>query len=71
MLKFVYEIYNGKKIPDIQPSPSPMFMIQYGGDITEQEYQQKIDSLDLAYIRELEDNNFAAICQIYAKKFIE
>jgi hypothetical protein len=71
MLKFVYEIYNGKKIPDIQPSPSPMNMIQYGGELTDAEYQQKIDSLDSNYIRELEDNNFAAICQIYVKKISE
>lgn len=68
MLKYEYEIFNGKKIPDIQPSPSPTIMIQFGGDKTENEYQQIIDSLDAAYIRELEDNNFAAICQVYAKK---
>jgi hypothetical protein len=68
MLRFVYEIFTGKKIPDIQPSPSPMIMIHFGGDKTEQEYQQIIESLDMAYIRELEDNNFAAICQVYARK---
>ena len=67
MLKYVYEIFSGKSIPDIQSSPPPTDMIQYGGDLTPTEYQQKIDSLDAAYVRELEDNNFASICNIYFK----
>lgn len=66
MLKYVYELFNGKSIPDIQPSPPPTDMVQYGGTLTTTAYQQKIDSLDAAYIEELEDNNFSAIC-IYMK----
>jgi hypothetical protein len=65
MLKFVYEIFNNKKIPDIQPSPPPTEMVQYGGSLSILEYQQKIDSLDNAYQKELEDNNFTAICNVY------
>jgi hypothetical protein len=68
MLKFVYELYNGKCIPDIQPSPSPTCMVHYGGNITPIEYQKKIDQLDISYIHELEDNNFANICSIYLGK---
>ena len=67
MLLYLYEIFTGKSIPDIQPSPEPTEMIEYGGDLTATEYGQKIDSLDTAYIRELEDNNFASICNIYIK----
>jgi hypothetical protein len=68
MLKYVYEIYMEKSIPDIQPSPPPTEMIQYGGNLTESEYKQKIESLDTAYVRELEDNNFSSICKMYAEK---
>lgn len=70
MLKYVYEIFNGKSIPDIQPSPSPTDMVQYGGHLTPVEYQQKIDSLDVAYMRELEDNSFTSICTLYASKIM-
>jgi hypothetical protein len=65
MLKYIYELFTGKTIPDIQPSPSPTEMQQYGGKLTPNDYQQKIDHLDFAYARELEDNAFASICNIY------
>jgi hypothetical protein len=68
MLKYIYEQFTGKSIPDIQPSPHPTEMQQYGGKLTSSEYQQKIESLDYAYMRELEDNNFASICNIYLKQ---
>ena len=67
MLKYTYEIFMGKPIPDIQPSPPPTNMIQYGGSLTPLEYQQKIDNLDTAYQRELEDNNFVSICTNFIK----
>jgi hypothetical protein len=67
MLIYVYEIFTGKSIPDIQPSPPPIEMIQYGGALTAIEYQQKIDSLDVSYQRELDDNNFASICSMYIR----
>lgn len=62
MLHIIYEIFTGKTIPDIQPSISPFELIQCGGTLTSLEYQQKIESLDQAYIRELHDNNFMNIC---------
>lgn len=68
MLKYVYELFNGKKISDIQPSPSPTEMIQYGGYLTSVEYQQKIDQLDIAYQKELEDNNFSSLCNMFKKQ---
>lgn len=71
MLKYIYEIFTGKKIPDIQPSPPPTEMLCYGGHLSENEYRQKIDSLDAAYLRELEDGNFSNICQLYAGKLMD
>ena len=70
MLKYVYEIFNGKSIPDIQPSPPPTEMLMYGGSLSSTQYQQKIDHLDVAYMKELEDNNFASICNIYINTII-
>jgi hypothetical protein len=67
MLRYLYEVFNGKSIPDIQPSPPPTEMIHFGGVLSSTEYQQKIDNLDTAYQRELEDNNFVSICNIYIK----
>lgn len=66
MLKFVYELFTGNKIPDIQPSPPPYEMLKFGGTYTELAYQQKIDGLDPAYVRELEDNNFSSLCSVLA-----
>jgi len=71
MLKYIYEIFTGKLPTYIHPSPSPTELIQYGGDITESEYRQKIEALDVTYKRELEENNFSNICQVYASKFME
>jgi hypothetical protein len=71
MLKFVYEIFKGVNIPDIQPSPAPTCMVQYGGSITNFEYQRIINNLNSAYIHELADNNFANICSVYLKKLNE
>ena len=67
MLKFLYEIFSGKSVPDIQPSPPRTEMVTYGGELTEYEYQKKIDSLDMAYVKVLEDNNFSMICHTYLK----
>lgn len=67
MLKYEYEIFCGKSIPDIQPSPDPTEMVQYGGSTSASDYQQKIDNLDVSYQRELEDNNFASICNNFIK----
>jgi hypothetical protein len=64
MLRYVYEIYNRKSIPDIQPAPVKTIRIQFGGSYSDNEYQSKIDHLDVSYARELEDNSFSSICQI-------
>ena len=53
MLLYLYEIFNNRQIPDIQPSPKPTEMIQYGGSLTSNDYQKKIESLDLTYLKEL------------------
>lgn len=65
MLKYVYELFEGKCIPDIQPSPEPTEMIQYGGRLTALAYKKTINDLDAAYMHELDDNNFASICNVY------
>ena len=65
MLKYIYELFTSKQTLDIQPSPPPTEMQQYGGKLSLVEYQQKIDHLDFAYAREIEDNAFASICNIY------
>ena len=53
MLLYLYEIFNNRQIPDVQPSPKPTEMIQYGGSLTSNDYQKKIESLDLTYLKEL------------------
>jgi hypothetical protein len=65
MLKYVYELFMNKTIPDIQPSPDHTDMVQYGGYLSTDEYQKKIDQLDNAYCHELDDNNFSNICDVY------
>jgi hypothetical protein len=71
MLKYIYELFMGKSTPDIQPSPAHTFMVQFGGPLTSEEYQKKINKLNVSYEHELDDNNFANICSVYLKKFIE
>jgi len=71
MLKYVYQLFNNKTIPDIQPSPEHTDMVQHGGYLTEAQYQKKIDSLDSAYVHELDDNNFANICDVYLTTMTE
>jgi hypothetical protein len=46
-------------------------MIYYGGFRSENEYRYIIETLDIAFNREIEDNNFASICQIHASKLAE
>jgi hypothetical protein len=65
MLKYLYEIFTGKPISNIEPAPAETDMIQYGGYLTPGEYQQKIEQLDISYARELEENNFNNICNVY------
>ncbi len=69
MLKIVDEIFSGPNAArEIQPSPDPTCMLQYGGDVTVAEYQKIIDNLDHAYLRELDDNNISTIYNLHLKK---
>jgi hypothetical protein len=65
MLKFVYYLFTGKNINNIKESPDPTEMIQYGGNLTPEEYQKKID-----VIRGLadEDENLSVMCSVYLNK---
>jgi hypothetical protein len=69
MLKFVYELFTGVSINDIQPSPSHTEMVQYGGNKTSQDYQKKIDELGSNYMK-LKDSNFISNCKLFINKFI-
>jgi hypothetical protein len=68
MLKFVYEIFMGQTIADIQPALPHTDMVQYGGNLTVQEYQKKMDELDVNYQKEINDNSFANTCREYATR---
>jgi len=52
MLKFIYEIFTGQPVTNIYPAPPPTDMIQYGGSLTTNEYQQKLDSLERQQVSE-------------------
>ena len=57
MLKFVYELFTGIKICNVEPSPLHTDMIQYGGFMTTQEYQKKIEEISNNYLK-VEYENF-------------
>ena len=66
MLKYVYEIFTGRAITDIQPSPNPTIMKAYNGiGITENEYQNLIDNLDAEYSADANDNDFNNMYHLY------
>ncbi len=46
MLKFLFYIVRGKTLNSVRPSPDPIEMVQYGGNLTPLEYQKKIDLID-------------------------
>ena len=71
MLKFVYEIFVGRSIADIQPSPPHTDMQQYGGHLTNNEYQKKIDESDATYQKDLSENSFANICSEFASRMMD
>ena len=58
MLKYVYELQTKKKIKDIQPSPPPTDMVQFGGNMSIQQYRSKLESLDETYQKEITDDPF-------------
>lgn len=59
MLRIVYEIFTGKPIIDIVPSPPHYELQQYGGTLSDPEFQKKIDNLNISE----ESANFAANCK--------
>jgi hypothetical protein len=67
MLLFVYYIFNNKLISYINPSPSKYKMVHFGGNMTVQEYENEILSLDLNQQKEIEDINFSILCESYIK----
>lgn len=67
MLLFVYYIFNNKLISYIKPSPSKYKMVHFGGNMTVQEYENEILSLDLNQQKEIEDINFSILCETYIK----
>ena len=67
MLLFLYYIFNGKIISFIKPSPSKYKMVHYGGNMTCQEYECEVLTLDINQQREIEDINFSILCETYIK----
>jgi hypothetical protein len=45
MLKFLYNIFNGKKIKEINSAPNKYEMVQYGGSLDPLEFRKKIVQL--------------------------
>lgn len=70
MLLFVYEIFVGTKIADIQSAPLITELVQYGGNMTEQEYQKKIDDANSTLIKQ-ENLTFVNNCRNYFSKLLE
>ena len=66
MLIFVHEIFTGQKVADIQPAPLVTEMLPYGGALSDQEYQKKIDDSN----NKLEDQNFVTNCKAFFNRLI-
>lgn len=71
MLQYVYELFTGKKNTDIQPAPPHTDMVQYGGDLTIQEYQKIIEQLNISYMKELESSSFSNLDKEILMKLLE
>ena len=70
MLLFVYEIFNGKRVSDIRSAPLVTEMVQYGGNMTEQEYQKIIDDSNSALCKR-ENTAFVDNCKTFFNKLLE
>jgi hypothetical protein len=64
MMLYVAEIFTGIKWKSIMPAPSPYEMIQYGGTLTLDEYQKKIDASNK--IISYETDEFLENCRNYS-----
>ena len=67
MLLFLYTIFTGKKITFIKPSPNKNRMVQFGGQLSPDEYEKEIDCLDALQQKEIDDNNFNFMCETFLK----
>ncbi len=67
MLLFVYEIFMGRKIDYIEPAPLVTECIQYGGTLTDRDYQKKIDDAN-AMILKKDSNLFINNCRNFFNK---
>lgn len=70
MLLFVYEIFTGIRVLDIQPAPLVTEMVQYGGAMTEQEYQKKIDEANSIMARQ-ETMEFVNNCKAFFSNLVD
>jgi hypothetical protein len=64
MLKFVYEIFMGRKVDDIPAAPRHIDQVQYGGHMSASDYQKKLEDLDQLCILQKEQS-FADVCKEY------
>ena len=67
MLLFVYYLFHNKIISYIKPSPSKYKMVHFGGNLSIQEYENEILTMDLNQQKEIEDINFSILCESYIK----
>lgn len=69
MLLFLYEIFVGQKVINIQPAPLLTDRVQYGGTLSDQEYQKKIDELNDALGKE-GNNTFVNNCRNFFNRLM-
>lgn len=65
MLKFLYEIVTGLSILEILPSPHPSEMEKYGGNLSETDYQKKINDLSNFIVNPTLKDDFYSIYNTY------
>ena len=68
MLLFVHEIYMGRRVEYIEPAPLITDCIQYGGTLTEREYQKKID--DANSLAKQDGASFVNNCRNFFNKLV-
>lgn len=68
MLLFVYKIFTNQSITGIEPSPSVYELQQYGGEMTDAEYQKNIDEFSNIYSKK-ENDTFINNCTMYFNNF--
>ncbi len=70
MLLFVYEIFTGNRVVSIQPAPLITDMVQYGGTLTDQEYQKKIDEYNSDLLKQ-ENTSFVNNCRSFFSRLLD